>query len=321
MVLGSIGVISCDEREAQGKQLQQQDKQIQDTALSIFDEAMRFNQELSLNRIMNDAHIAHDQGMYVRFLTSLMTTSQVALNFYEFLVSKGPIPWFAVDRNDKIPCDYVPKRALVSNGPIVKDSFHLDQLLNKVSNKAKTQFNPTDSDFWRQIDLLHNKHMCGFDVQNGKIIVYASSDNSSLESETALQGLFKVSYSIQSKECSITLIIPVKERQRLLNVFIWLLHARIVHGIKSSPKIMQYSSGRNSIRFDDIHLDYSSQLGWFLRALKDAYKLKDIAKKYEKEPKVNVHIKALKTIDRILGEKSYPHLCNYVETLKSGTSP
>jgi hypothetical protein len=312
VTLGAIGVILCDEYNPKTPI---EFKQLHDVALSIFDKSVQFAQERSLNRIMKDTQIAHDQDLYVRFLTSIKTTSEVAVNFYHFLSSLGPIPWFGVDKGYKIPCDYVPKTASDSAR---RDYFCFDQLLDKVSTKAKEQFNPKDFLFWNQVAALGYKCLCGFDVQKGKIIAYASIDNNTSDVETASKGLLKISYSIDTQNCSANLIIPVKERVKLLNVFIWLIHARTMDRIKFTTKITKYLSDQDCIDFD-IYLDHSCQLGWFFHALQDAYKPVDISPKYSKVSKVRDHITTLKTIDRTLKQNSYLHLCNYVKTLKPST--
>ena len=78
MVLASIGVILCEERGTLGELTEQELEEINGSSLSIFQEWIDFDHQRSLTNIMKDGDIAHDQDLFVRFLTSLKNTSQVA---------------------------------------------------------------------------------------------------------------------------------------------------------------------------------------------------------------------------------------------------
>ena len=145
-ILGGIGVTLCDEYEQKspGDQLGEKElKQIHDSALSIFQEWINFDHELNLKKIMSDGNLVQDQDLYVRFLASLKTTSQVAEDFYHFLASSGPIPWFGLDQKHNIPCDYVPRTQDKQ-----KNYANIDNLFAKVVTKAKEQYNSDDEGFW-----------------------------------------------------------------------------------------------------------------------------------------------------------------------------
>ena len=299
--MGGIAVILCAEYEKKSasKQLREIElKKIYDVSLAIFQEWIEFDQTSCLKKIMNDANRAHDQDMYVRFLTSLQTTSQVAVDFYHFLASLGPIPWFKSDHKNKIPFEYVP---LIQDKK--RDFSNLDNLFLIEVSKAQEQYNSEDKDFWNVVISLVNKRiMRGFDVQNGTIIAYAEFGDRLVDSYT----LLRLSYDTRSKECTIMVSNPIKERHKICNICICFLRAWSSQGMRFS---------RNNVC--EVHL-HSSKLQPFFREFTEACSSnKDLSGKYY-ESRIGGAIGRLKDLTWLYEETVYyQHLWSYLLTLNS----
>jgi hypothetical protein len=293
-ILGGISVILCGDYEKKLSIKQKTEielKKIHDISLSIFQEWIEFDHERSLKNIMNDANLAHDQNLYARFLSSLQTTSQVALNFYHFLASLGPIPWFGFDHKDKMPCDYVP---LTQDGK--RDFSSLDNLFLIEVSKAQEQYNSDDEDFWNVIiSMVNNRIMRGFDVQNGTILAYAEFGDLLVDSYT----LLRLSYNTLSKECAIIVTNPIKERYKTCNICICFLRAWYSQVVKIS---------RNNIL--EVHLHSSKLQPFFQELAETCSSNEDLSTKYF-EPLIGVAM--LKHITWAHKENIYTqHLWNYL---------
>jgi hypothetical protein len=302
-VLGGIGVILCNEYEQKsaGRQLTEQElKQIHDTALGIFQEWIDFDQDSSLKSIMNNRYCNHNPKLFVRFLASRKYASRVAEDFYDFLGSKGPIPWFGVDSSFKIPCDYVPRTQ--ENR---RNYFSLESLLSRMILKARDQFNPDDEAFWgSQIDLILNVSLRGFDVQKGVIFSYAALSNSLSAPYTATGGLIQFKYDTKTRECEIYLTYPAVKRNKILNIAILFLHTRLSRAMKFKIGLTKFLPEQNSVLFA-TSLN-SSKLGPFLKELRQVYGSdEDLSIKYSSEPKMAEWIKELKKICLNQEDKGY----------------
>ena len=158
--------------------------------------------------------------------------------------------------------------------------------------------------------------MRGFDVQNGTIIAYAAFSKRSSDPYTATDGLLKLSYNTTTRECTIKMMLPVKDQYTVCNVCICFMRRWASGSLKSPTTTTKLLPEQDSIDFE-VRL-HSSKLQQFLHELTRAYNGdEELSEKICKRPENRRFEKKLKNITwKANGNNYHERLCEYLNTLK-----